>query len=148
MKQITNYIIEKFKINSKTVANNNLKIDFEIDKSKSDFTSNEIDEIIKFIKSLPILPNKVVAVRESPKMSEIVLRFGKEDKDYENNIRRIFFISIDNKYKVGFRKTLFDNIDFYPGIGKRYFNNLQECFDCINKNWKKWEKYLENPEEE
>lgn len=146
MKQITNYIIEKFKINSKTVAKNDFKIDFEIDKSKLDFTSDEINEIIEFIKSLPILPNKVVAIRDSPTMSTIVLKFGKEN--YENNIRRIFFISIDNKFKVGFRKSIFDHIDFYPGIGKRYFNNLQECFDCINKNWKKWEKYLENIEEE
>ena len=141
MKQLTNYIIEKFKINSRTVANNNLKIDFEIDKSKLNFTSNEIYKIIAFIKSLPILPNKVVS---TDKGYAIVLKFG------ENNdtLRRIFFILINDHYKVGFRKTLNDNIDFYPGIGQRYFDNLQECFDFINKNWKKWEKYLKNTEEE
>lgn len=126
MKQLDNFIIEKLKLNKDIKVN---KVYFD---NNGNFSDSDINKINEFIENLPISPKEVKLIGKG---YTIVLKFTNSTK--QNEFVRIF-ISILQKYKVGFRKSLNDHVIFYPKDGK--FDTIEECFDCINKNWNNWSK--------
>ena len=111
MKQINDYITEKFKINSKTVkTKDGLNINFDYDDCN--FEKSDYDKIIKFIKELPILPEEVVC---SDQGNTIVLKYPNTGNDFV----RIYILE---EYKVGFRETVDVNVKFYGNSNG--FNNI------------------------
>ena len=144
MKQLNQYIVEKFKINSKTVKNQNgLNIDFDFDDCL--FNNSDLNKIIAFIKELSPLPQKVVL---SDSGKSIVLKYNykqtkKDGFDKEGEFVRIFFMVEPDGYKIGFRKTLFDNVILYPSSTKGVnFDHISECFDCVKQEWSSWTSYI------
>lgn len=130
MNNLNQYIIEKLKLN-KDIKVNNVYFD-----NNGNFSDSDINKINEFIENLPISPKEVKLV---DKGNTIVLKFANSTKQNEfvNEFVRIF-ISILPKYKVGFRKSLNNNVIFYPKVGS--FDTIEECFDCINENWNNWQK--------
>lgn len=138
MKTIIDYITEKFKINSKTV--NKIKLDFR--KSDMKFSGSDLDDILDFARSLPIIPD---VIKSADLGRTLVLQYL--DQNDKKNIVRIYFTNAffkvvkPNVYKVGFRKSLNDPISFYPPDYADHYT-LDKCFDCIKNHWNFFKKYI------
>ena len=137
MKQLSNYIIEKFKINSKTSKQKVLN-KIEIDKLKH-FTKEDVEKIIDWINidmSEDIRPIIVTNVRKfadwSDSSVEIFLFYT---EDYEKS--KGFDIPYIKFYYDG--KEL--NVCIYDNEDTKYYNSatysdckdLDKCFDFIEK---------------
>lgn len=149
MKQLNDYIIEKFKISSKTVKKyQDKEIEIKIG-TKTSFNEKEIEEIKEFSKSLEIIPDIITNYNDiQPKNDRtghsynsamIELGYFRDLENttpnyHENNIIRIK--KLNNSYFVRF--VSIDEYDtyLYPEDSTKYFNTIKECFDCIKEKWK------------
>lgn len=133
MKTINDYILEKFKINSKTAKKKDNNIDINVEQSV--FKSFDSEKIIDFVNNLPILPYEIKSTSSG---NIIVCHYNKKaDKCFI-----LFDAESSKSFQVAFRSSLKENTIFYPAADK-YYKSLEECFECINANWDNWEKYLE-----
>ena len=148
MKNISDYITEKFKINSKNVHKSN-DIENKIGE-KTIFTKEEIDEINEYSNDLPIIPDIITNYTDfQPKnpdrsgksynssciMLGYFTDFGKRTEHHDNNFIRIKKDKNENQYFVRFVKVDKYDTYFYPEEADKYFKSIKECFDCIKEKW-------------
>lgn len=149
MKTINDYILEKFKISSKTVKKGIKEINCD---NNHPFSQEEIDKMIKFGNNLDIIPNKVYTTINSFIYYYDRSKFIKGGWHVHNIIKIVD--ESNGKEKDAF-KVAFCCIDqkpyyWYPAIDGY---TLEECFDCIKKKWKELKydkvirKYLKNEED-
>lgn len=149
MKNISDYIIEKFKINSKNVHKSN-DIENKIGE-KTIFTKEEIDEINEYSNDLPIIPDIITNYpdfqptnpnRSGKSYNSGIMVIGyymdignRTHSKHDNNYVRIRKDKDDKQYFVRFVKA--DDFDtyFYPKEADKYFKTIKECFDCIKEKW-------------
>lgn len=145
MKQLNDYIIEKFKISSKTVKKcQDKEIEIKIG-TKTSFNEKEIEDIKEFSKSLEIIPDIITNYNDiQPKndrsghsYNSAIIELGYfRDLDnttpnyHDNNIIRIK--KLNNSYFVRF--VSIDEYDTH--LSSKYFNTIKECFDYIKEKWK------------
>ena len=142
MKNLNQYIIEKFKISSKTI---NKSQEIYNKFRKTIFTEEEISDINEHAHDLPIIPDIITnftdfqpkndrtghAYNSSIVMLGYYVDLSKNRKYHSNNYIRIK--KYGNKFSLKIVKIGQEDVYFYPYTG--YFNSIKECFDCIEENW-------------
>ena len=145
-----NEIIEGLKVSSKSkISKDNVTTEVYI-LPKTRFKENEINDIKRLCDNLPIVPNKITNCfyleknkrkGKSYNSGVINLYYFYEHtgritiiKDYETNKFHIRCIST---------KSMIDTLEF-PNDLRNYFTTINECFDCIIKNWDNIKKYISN----
>ena len=143
MKQLNQYIIEKFKISSKTI--NKPQEIYNTFGNKTIFTEEEINDINKYAQDFPIIPDIITNFVDFQKnnggtgkvynSSIIILGYyanlSKTREYHSNNYIRIRKNS--NQFSLRIVKIGQDDVYFYPDTG--FFNSIKECFNCIEENW-------------
>ena len=149
MKQLDNFIQEKLKLNK------DIKVYSEIETkigNKTIFSKDQINEIKELCNDLPIVPdilsnyNGINGSSNSYGSSFITLIYRRKVEwkgqvaityAHDNNAIRIKYDKDSSQYFVRFIKIDEKDTYFYPEEQDKYFKSIKECFDCIQKEWKK-----------
>lgn len=136
MKQINKYIIEKFKISSKTLNKFDTKdIQIKLKREIVDFPDSDLDQIIEFAESLQIRPDKIEYFQNSN-----AIRLGYLYKDNQKLQYGIIFgyITTSKGYRIEYIEDYNNIYEEYPKFPKVI--TLEDCFDYIDKKFDDWIK--------
>ena len=142
MKQFKDFIIEKFKINSKSISKNEQKeIEIKFDKSKVEFPDGDLDKIIEFAEELPIVPD-ILEYFDNSTALRLSYKFKDSQKLHYGIVLSYLNSGKTQGYRISFvtdqRNGLNDEIEEYPDFPK--IITLKEAFDYIDKKFNEWIK--------
>lgn len=137
MKTINDYILEKFKISSKTISNQK---EFKVIDGKNNiYSKEEMNKIIDFADDLEIIPESVqfsynttlIKFYRSSKIKagwhiHNFIKIVNDSKGQDKKSFKVAFCAIDKKSYFWYPSFDLENGGF----------TLEECFDCIKDKWK------------
>lgn len=139
MKQLNEYIIEKFKINSKTAHKEDIEI--KLDDKNTGFSKDEINTILEYAQSLKVIPTVLTNHDSKYHVLEYNLIYLYFTNDWDQiNQKNYLMIRKDNNkylgevcsdYKLLFLKDKNDNLvigDNVETVCKGFIKNLTDDF--------------------